>query len=200
MLSGDHSICRTLRSALNGFCAEPPQYDARRFIAGHRALREPHWQRIDAAANLDVVKHASWPHATPENREANWEKRRHEIEALAQSGELRLSYAEVSGLEFRNGGVTVFRLENFSPQNSAGFNQARLLFTEGGKRESSKLFELMPPFGAELFRYRGSWFLFGFDPHDRRFLAWEMSRPIPGPVAAIVRCSFQHVADRQAGN
>lgn len=73
VMGGDYPVCRAVLDNLNKFCDEPPQYDRRKVHPTTRNLREPNWERVDAKANLDLVKQTYLATELPEYRDGRWE-------------------------------------------------------------------------------------------------------------------------------
>jgi hypothetical protein len=201
ILSGDYPVCWAVLDVLNKSCAEPPQYDHRKFNLSKR-LSEPKWQPLDASRSLDLIPWILSPYGSPENRDAYWVKERERMTSLAASGTLRLFQADVVGVDLRGGTNTVYRLENAFPTAPPGFNQARIMFAEQGDRVPGARFEefrLSVAFASDLVSFREHWFLFEFNPRDHRFLVNELSRPAGDHVGTVTRCSIQFEADHEQG-
>lgn len=199
--SGDYPICLAVLRNLNHFCAGPPQYDRRKTHPSNSELREPAWVPMDPAQNLELVQNTYLAHVLPQYRAALWADEKTRIEALAKSGHLHLKRAHLSNGDLRGGAMSVFMLEREPIHEQLGTNQPYLMFARPEETTAATIFPpLALPAAADLWEFRGGYFLVRFDSVQRRFQVRELIRPRPGidaPVAAPVRCTLQHNNDRQ---
>jgi hypothetical protein len=194
--SSDEPVCRAILANLNRACDAPPQYDGIRIHPQTTDLSGPEWQRMPFDGNMDLVRWLIRPFGNEADREAWWQAALPTLKPLIESNTLKLSRADIEGLDDRGVAYTVYRLKDAYPDGGA-FNEAALLFAEPGEREPSSRFTLYNGDSGELIRFNDHWYLARYSTLDRRFVVMTFYAR-PGNIGTVEVCALQHLADRRA--
>lgn len=196
--SSNEPVCRTVLDNFNQYCEEQPQYDKRKLHPTSTALSEPEWVSMDLASNLELVKWVLAPNETKEYRENSW------LYAVPQlsTGQAKLKRADVVNADRQHGVNTVYMAEDLSADRGAGYNQARIMFSEKDQSTPSPRFKRVwaSESSGDLWKFEDRWYVVGYNTRTAYFEVRELTALGPDPpwIAALTTCSIEHINDRQA--